>query len=125
MNFSLDKKIFKNNNYFIFLPYNKNVVPVKFKFKVKFEDILFVDRQKELILSNTEKFIKNQNSNNVLLWGASGMGKSTLVRCVVMKTNEKLKNKINMIEIPNNNLALLTEIIYFLSKNRRKVHNFY
>ena len=116
MNFSLDKKIFKNNNYFIFLPYNKKVVPVKFKFKVKYEDILFVDRQKELILSNTEKFIKNQNSNNVLLWGASGMGKSTLVRCVVMKTNEKIKNKINMIEIPNNNLELLTEIIYFLSK---------
>ena len=78
---------------------------------------LLIDK-KELILSNTEKFIKNQNSNNVLLWGASGMGKSTLVRCVVMKTNEKIKNKINMIEIPNNNLELLTEIIYFLSKNR-------
>ena len=61
-------------------------------------------------------FINNQSSNNILLWGASGMGKSTLVRCVIVKINEKIKNKINLIEIPNNSLELLTEIIYFLSK---------
>jgi len=50
MNFFIDKKNFKKNNYFILLPYNKEVVPVKFKLKVNFDDILFVDRQKELIL---------------------------------------------------------------------------
>ena len=91
---------------------------VKFKLKVNFDDILFVDRQKELILNNTKNFIKNESSNNVLLWGASGMGKSTLVRSVVKKTNLELKknSKINLIEIPNHSLELLTEIIYFLSK---------
>ena len=87
MNFFIDKKNFKKNNYFNLLPYNKEVVPVKFKLKVNFDDILFVDRQKELILSNTKNFIQNESSNNVLLWGASGMGKSTLVRSVVKKTN--------------------------------------
>lgn len=118
MNFFIDKKNFKKNNYFILLPYNKEVVPVKFKLKVNFDDILFVDRQKELILSNTKNFIQNESSNNVLLWGASGMGKSTLVRSVVKKTNLELKenSKINLIEIPNHSLELLTEIIYFLSK---------
>ena len=65
-------------------------------------------------------FINNQSSNNILLWGASGMGKSTLVRCVIVKINEKIKNKINLIEIPNNSLELLTEIIYFLSKINEK-----
>ena len=118
MNFFIDKKNFKKNNYFILLPYNKEVVPVKFKLKVNFDDILFVDRQKELILNNTKNFIKNESSNNVLLWGASGMGKSTLVRSVVKKTNLELKenSQINLIEIPNHSLELLTEIIYFLSK---------
>ena len=118
MNFFIDKKNFKKNNYFILLPYNKEVVPVEFKLKVNFDDILFVDRQKELILSNTKNFIQNESSNNVLLWGASGMGKSTLVRSVVKKTNLELreKSKINLIEIPNHSLELLTEIIYFLSK---------
>ena len=120
MNFFLDKKTFKNNNYFIFLPHNKEVVPVKVNFIVSFEDTLFVDKQKELIFENTKKFVENQNSNNVLMWGASGMGKSTLVRSVVMKINEKLKSKINLIEVPNNNLELLTEIIYFLSKINEK-----
>ena len=36
-------------------------------------------------------FINNQSSNNILLWGASGMGKSSLVRCVIVKINEKKK----------------------------------
>ena len=120
MNFFLDKTTFKNNSHFIFLPYNKEVVPVKLKLEVNFNDILFVDRQKELILENTKMFINNQSSNNILLWGASGMGKSTLVRCVIVKINEKIKNKINLIEIPNNSLELLTEIIYFLSKINEK-----
>ena len=88
------------------MPYNKEVVPVKLKLEVNFNDILFVDRQKELILENTKMFINNQSSNNILLWGASGMGKSTLVRCVIVKINEKIKNKINLIEIPNNSLEL-------------------
>ena len=34
--------------------------------------------------------------------------------------DEKIKNKINLIEIPNNSLELLTEIIYFLSKINEK-----
>ena len=60
MNFFIDKKTFKNNNYFIFLPYNKEVVPVKFKLKVNFDDILFVDRQKELILKTQKCLLKSK-----------------------------------------------------------------
>lgn len=116
MNFFIDKKTFKNNNYFILLPHNKEVVPIKYKSKLNFDDILFVDRQKNLILKNTQNFVDNKNSNNILLWGASGMGKSTLVRSVVIKINKKINSKINLIEIPNNNLDLLTEIIYFISE---------
>ena len=118
MNFFVDKNNLKKSNYFILLPYNKEIVPVEFKLKIDFDDILFVDRQKELILNNTRKFILNDTSNNVLLWGASGMGKSTLVRSVITKTNDsfKGKSKINLIEIPNHSLELLTEIIYYLSK---------
>ena len=93
MNFFIDKSTFKNDNYFIFLPNNKEIVPVKYKSKVRYDDILFVEKQKDLILKNTKKFVDNQNSNNVLLWGASGMGKSTLVRCVIKKINSKLKKK--------------------------------
>ena len=74
MNFFIDKNNLKKSNYFILLPYNKEIVPVEFKLKINFDDILFVDRQKELILNNTRKFIQNDTSNNVLLWGASEWG---------------------------------------------------
>ena len=87
---------------------------------MRYDDILFVEKQKDLIFKKYKKFVDNQNSNNVLLWGASGMGKSTLVRCVIKKINSKLKKKVNLIEIPNNNLEFLTEIIYYLSKIEKK-----
>ena len=40
--------------------------------------------------------------------------------CVIKKINSKLKKKVNLIEIPNNNLEFLTEIIYYLSKIEKK-----
>lgn len=42
-------------------------------------DILHVDRQKEIILANTESFVKGLPANNVLLTGARGSGKSSLI----------------------------------------------
>ena len=57
MNFFIDKSTFKNDNYFIFLPNNKEIVPVKYKSKVRYDDILFVEKQKDLILKNTKNLL--------------------------------------------------------------------
>ena len=50
---------------------------------------LLIDK-KELILKNTKMFINNQSSNNILLWGASGMGNHFSKMCD-KKINEKIK----------------------------------
>ena len=116
MKFSKNKKIFNDDDYFIYLPNNKEIVPIKIKFDTDLEDILFVENQKNLIFKNTKKFKNNNKSNNVLLWGASGMGKSTLIKCVVKAANKLSKKSLKLIEIPNNHLDLLPEIIYLLSQ---------
>lgn len=41
-----------------------------------------VDRQKEQLLENTRRFARGLPANNALLWGARGMGKSSLVKAV-------------------------------------------
>ncbi len=116
MKFSINKKIFDNDDYFVYLPNNKEIVPTKIKFNTDLKDILFVEKQKNLIFENTKRFKYSAESNNVLLWGASGMGKSTLIKCVVKEANKLAKKSLKLIEISNNHLELLPEIIYMLSQ---------
>ena len=41
-----------------------------------------IDRPRDLLLANTERFARGLPANNALLWGARGMGKSSLVKAV-------------------------------------------
>src|SRR5690349_11235816 len=41
-----------------------------------------VESQRDTLLANTERFAKGLPANNALLWGARGMGKSSLVKAV-------------------------------------------
>ena len=41
-----------------------------------------IDRVRDMLMENTERFAKGLPANNALLWGARGMGKSSLVKAV-------------------------------------------
>ena len=43
-------------------------------------DLLHLERQKNLLFRNTAQFIKGDSANNALLWGARGTGKSSLIK---------------------------------------------
>lgn len=49
-----------------------------------------VDRVRDTLAENTERFARGLPANNVLLWGARGMGKSSLVKAVHADTNQRL-----------------------------------
>ena len=53
------------------------------------DDLLFLDRQKTVIRSNTEQFINNYPANNVLLWGPRGTGKSSLVKAIFSEYRDR------------------------------------
>ena len=46
-----------------------------------------IDRVRDLLLENTERFARGLPANNALLWGARGMGKSSLVKAVHASVN--------------------------------------
>ncbi len=113
-------KQLKENNFFIFIPRYNKLEPIKVNFKVNLDDLLEINQQKDLVLNNTKNFLKNKFSNNILLWGAKGMGKSSLVKCVVDYCNKELNEDLKMLEVLNNNIENLVDIVHQLSKYKYK-----
>lgn len=57
--------------------------PIKRLKEINIHELLGVERQKQLLILNTKKFIEGKKVNNVLLWGERGTGKTTLVRSLL------------------------------------------
>jgi len=101
-NYFLKEKI-KQNSYFIWNNENKNIQIIK-KFKLLDLDLIIgVDSQKEILLKNTINFAKGNFTNNALLWGARGNGKSSLIKSVFHNVLSKNKN-LKLIQLNKNNI---------------------
>lgn len=81
--------------------------PVREIENVSFDDLVGIERQKELLRENTERFLENLPSNNVLLWGARGMGKSSLIKALL---NTYAPKGLRVLEIDRDDLDDLIEI---------------
>ncbi len=79
-----------------------------------------IDRQKELLLENTIRFANGFPANNAMLWGARGMGKSSLVKAAHAAANAALPGSLALIEIAREDIATLPDLLRHLrGENRR------
>ena len=85
---------------------------IKYSRDIRLDDLLFLDRQKTVIRSNTEQFINNYPANNVLLWGPRGTGKSSLVKAIFSEYRDR---GLSLVEVTRDNLIDLNEICDALS----------
>ena len=76
--------------------------------RVKLDDLLGYEKQKEELRRNTEAFLEGKNANNVLLYGDAGTGKSTSVKALI---NEYYDQGLRMIEIYKHQFGLLSKVI--------------
>ena len=81
---------------------------------VLLSDLHGYELQKEKLVVNTEAFVEGRRSNNVLLFGDSGTGKSTSIKAIV---NEYYDHGLRMIEIYKYQFRLLSQLISQI-KNR-------
>ena len=58
------------------------LVPVAHVAGVPLDQLIGIDRSRRTLLDNTLQFARGLGANNALLWGARGMGKSSLVKAV-------------------------------------------
>ena len=82
--------------------------PVRHPHQIRLNDLQGIDPQKAAIERNTRQFVAGKPANNVLLTGARGTGKSSLVKGVLLKFAKK---GLRLIEVDRNDLVKLPEII--------------
>lgn len=77
-----------------------------------------VDRNRDMILDNTERFTRGLPANNALLWGARGMGKSSLIKAVHAEINavhnESDHGNLKLIEIHREDIETLPGLMTLL-----------
>ncbi len=84
------------------------LLPVRKPHAIRLKDLRDIDEQKARIERNTRQFIEGRLANNVLLTGARGTGKSSLVKALLTQYAGK---GLRLIEVDKNDLIDLPEII--------------
>ena len=82
--------------------------PVRQASRIRMADLLEIEPQKERLLRNTEQFVSGRPANNVLLTGARGTGKSSLIKACL---NEFAPRGLRLVEIDKADLVDLPDLI--------------
>jgi predicted AAA+ superfamily ATPase len=82
--------------------------PVRHPHTIRFEDLKDIDGQKDRLMQNTRRFVEGKPANNVLLTGARGTGKSSLVKAAL---NQFARRGLRLIEVDKADLVDLADII--------------
>jgi uncharacterized protein len=91
--------------------------PVKHVASMKLSDLKEIDVQKEKIQRNTLQFVRGHSANNVLLTGARGTGKSSLIRACLA---EYASQGLRLIEVDKTDLVDLPDIIDVIADRPEK-----
>ena len=84
------------------------LTPVRMPHRIGLDDLQDIDEQKTRIDRNTRQFLAGRRANNVLLTGARGTGKSSLIKALL---NEYSDQGLRLIEVDKTDLVDLPEIV--------------
>lgn len=99
---------------FVWNPARLHLQPVSRPNRVDITLIRGVDHVRGILLDNTLRFARGLPANNVLLWGARGMGKSSLVKSVHAKVAADTGIKVKLVEVHREDIATLPALMEIL-----------
>ncbi len=107
---------------FIWQAEENRFLPVEHVNRMPIELLKSVDRMRDTLLANTENFARGLPANNALLWGARGMGKSSLVKAVHAEVAARQeKPALRVVEIHREDISSLPRCLSYL---RGQPHRF-
>ena len=105
---------------FVWHPSPPGLVPVAKVSRVDIGLLKGVERQRDILLENTQRFARGLPANNAMLWGARGMGKSSLVKAVHAVVNRDSASALALIEIHREDIRTLPDLLNFLRGKARR-----
>jgi len=96
------------------------LVPVPKVARVEIGLLQGIDRQKDILVENTLRFARGLPANNVMLWGARGMGKSSLVKAAHAAANADRPGSVALIEIHREDIRSLPDLLNILRGQERR-----
>ena len=94
--------------------------PVPTVNRVDLELLQGIERVRDILLDNTRRFADGLPANNVLLWGARGMGKSSLVKAAHAAVNKKAGDPVLLVEIHREDIDSLPALLTIIRENGRR-----
>ena len=98
---------------FVWHPDPDRLVPVEYVNRLDVSLLVGIDRARDTLLVNTVQFAEGLPANNALLWGARGMGKSSLVKAVHGKVNADYPN-LKVVEVQREDLPSIGRCLNLL-----------
>ena len=102
---------------FVWHPDGTRLTPVPRVNRVDMSLLKGIDRVRDMLVENTERFARGLPANNALLWGARGMGKSSLVKAVHAGVNAAQRQDgrpLKLVEIHREDIESLPELMALL-----------
>jgi uncharacterized protein len=87
--------------------------PVADVARVEIDLLVGIDRARDILLENTRQFARGLPANNVLLWGARGMGKSSLVKAAHAQANVEIGG-LKLVEVQREDLPSIGRLLNIL-----------
>jgi len=81
--------------------------------RVDIDLLVGIDRSRDILLNNTVQFTRGLPANNVLLWGARGMGKSSLVKAAHAEANRRIGG-LKLVEVQREDLPSIGRLLNIL-----------
>ena len=79
-----------------------------------------IERQRDILLDNTRRFARGLPANNALLWGARGMGKSSLVKAVHGALVAETPGCLALVEVHREDIHSLPHLLAHLRRSKRR-----
>jgi predicted AAA+ superfamily ATPase len=105
---------------FVWHPSPGHLAPVAHVSRVEIDLLRGIDRQKQILLGNTLQFAAGRPANNAMLWGARGMGKSSLVKAAHAAAVAQYPGSLALIEIGREDIASLPDLLRLLRGASRR-----
>ncbi|MBM3518618.1 MAG: ATP-binding protein [Alphaproteobacteria bacterium] len=105
---------------FVWQADSQRLVAVPAVSRVRLDLLRGIDRVRDILLDNTRRHAAGYAANNALLWGARGMGKSSLIKAVHGAVNEATPGALALVEIHREDVASLPHLLHVLRGARRR-----